>query len=185
MSSDEDGRRLRPSTLRRSSGSTLHVSVADGAGRPVRVSGLARWLASAAPKRAGGSVTLALVSEGRIRALNRQYRGIDRVTDVLSFAAGRLRARLRPGDHLLFLGDVVIATGVAARQARLAGHSVATEYRILALHGLLHLLGYDHEHDGGRMARLEQKLRRRGGLERGLIERTVTRRTALGAGAAT
>jgi probable rRNA maturation factor len=125
------------------------------------------------------------VSEGRIRALNRQYRGIDRVTDVLSFAAGRLRARLPPGDHLLFLGDVVIATGVAARQARLAGHSVATEYRILALHGLLHLLGYDHEHDGGRMARLERKLRRRGGLERGLIERTVTRRPALGAGAAT
>jgi probable rRNA maturation factor len=81
-----------------------------------------------------------------------------------------LRDRERLGTRR-FLGDVVIATGVAARQARRAGHSVQTEYRILALHGLLHLLGYDHERDGGRMARLEALLRRRGGLERGLIER--------------
>ena len=149
--------------------------MADGGGRPVRVPGLARWLARVAPLRARGSVTLALVSDARIRALNRQYRGVDRVTDVLSFGTTRDApgaVRRRP-----CLGDIAIATGAAARQARTAGHSVATEYRILALHGLLHLLGHDHEGDRGRMARLERTLRRRGGLERGLIERTVTRRT--------
>jgi probable rRNA maturation factor len=69
------------------------------------------------------------------------------------------------------LGDVVIATGVARRQARAAGHSLQTEVRVLALHGLLHLLGYDHEHDDGRMARVEVRLRRKGGLREGLIER--------------
>lgn len=71
------------------------------------------------------------------------------------------------------LGDIVIARGVAARQARDAGHALATELRILALHGLLHLLGYDHEKDAGEMARVEKRLRRRGGLREGLIERAV------------
>lgn len=70
-----------------------------------------------------------------------------------------------------YLGDIVIAAGVAERQARLAGHSRLTELRILALHGLLHLAGYDHERDNGQMARVEQRLRRKGGLREGLIER--------------
>jgi probable rRNA maturation factor len=69
------------------------------------------------------------------------------------------------------LGDIVIATGVAGRQARRAGHRQATELRILALHGLLHLLGYDHTQDDGRMGRAEWRLRRKGGLPEGLIER--------------
>ena len=70
-------------------------------------------------------------------------------------------------------GDVVIATGVAKRQARDAGHSYQTELRVLALHGFLHLLGYDHDapDDHGRMARAEARLRRRGGLPIGLIAR--------------
>ena len=147
----------------------LDVSVADGNGRPLRVGGLAEWLTRAAPRGARGTVTLALVGDRRVRALNRQYRGVDRVTDVLSFATD-VRHRNVFGSGR-FLGDVVIATGVAARQARAAGHSLGTEYRILALHGLLHLLGYDHERDGGRMAKVEASLRRRGGLEHGLIER--------------
>lgn len=62
------------------------------------------------------------------------------------------------------LGDIVIATGVARRQARAAGHPLGAELRCLALHGLLHLLGYDHERDTGQMERLERRLRRRGGL---------------------
>ena len=72
------------------------------------------------------------------------------------------------------LGDIVIATGVARRQAREAGHPYNTELRVLALHGLLHLLGFDHHDtkDNGRMARLEARLRRKGGLAAGLIERS-------------
>jgi probable rRNA maturation factor len=106
-------------------------------------------------------MTVAVVPDGRVRALNYRYRRKDRVTDVLSFAAEERGA----------LGDVVIAAGLAARQARQAGHSLAVELRVLALHGLLHLLGYDHETDDGRMARLERRLRRKGGLVEGLIER--------------
>jgi len=127
----------------------------------VRVPGLAAWLQSVAPARAHGAMTVAIVSDARVRALNREYRKKDKATDVLSF----------PSEESGFLGDVVIASGVAARQAREAGHSLATELRVLALHGLLHLLGYDHQRDDGRMARLERRLRKRGGLREGLIER--------------
>jgi hypothetical protein len=70
-----------------------------------------------------------------------------------------------------FLGDIVIARGVASRQAQEARHSEQTELRVLALHGLLHLLGYDHERDNGQMMRLERRLRGKGGLREGLIER--------------
>jgi probable rRNA maturation factor len=87
--------------------------------------------------------------------------------------AGPRVARARAGRPVQWrhLGDIVIATGVARRQARAAGHAPSRELRVLALHGLLHLLGYDHETDDGRMARLEAKLRRRGGLTAGVIER--------------
>ena len=127
----------------------------------VRAPNLGRWLQSVAPARARGTLTVALVPDARIRALNRQYRHESTTTDVLSFPAAE------PGQ----LGDVVIATGVAGRQAQSAGHTLQAEIRVLALHGLLHLLGYDHEHDDGRMDRLERRLRRRGGLHEGLIER--------------
>jgi len=118
-------------------------------------------------------MTVAIVTDARVRALNRHYRGKDQPTDVLSFPASSSSARRRgtPADERGYLGDVVIAAGVAARQARAAGHVLGTELRVLALHGLLHLLGYDHEHDDGRMARLERRLRKRGGLREGLIER--------------
>jgi len=126
-----------------------------------RAPGLAAWLSSVAPVRARGTITVAIVPDARVRALNRKFRKKDTTTDVLSF----------PAEEPGYLGDVVISSGVAARQARAAGHPLATELRVLALHGLLHLLGYDHERDDGRMARLERRLRRMGGLREGLIER--------------
>jgi probable rRNA maturation factor len=171
----------------------LQVDLVDQRGRRLHVRGLAAWLRRVAPPRARGGVTIVLVSDPRMRALNRTYRGKDYATDVLSFSAdrspggtggigrkgrsARQRAGLpiqpiRPLQPILpTLGDIVIARGVAKRQARAARHPELDELRLLALHGLLHLLGYDHERDNGRMRRVERRLRRTGGLREGLIER--------------
>jgi probable rRNA maturation factor len=182
----------------------VRVLVSDGTGRAVRDGGLARWLAAIAPPRAAGEVSVALVSDIRMRALNRQYRRQNTSTDVLSFRTDVLptdsvrmssafaeasadrrslgggrsrRARAAGAPDVSIVGDIVIATGVARRQAREAGHSYQAELRVLALHGLLHLLGYDHHdsRDNGRMARVEARLRRKGGLASGLIERASER----------
>ncbi|MBK5296676.1 MAG: rRNA maturation RNase YbeY [Vicinamibacteria bacterium] len=150
--------------------SKVIVSVVDGQGRPFCAPGLGRWLARVAPARAHGEVTAAFASDARVRALNRTYRGVDAATDVLSFPGPGPRDAYG-GQAPPFLGDIVIARGVARRQARAQGHAESTEWRVLALHGLLHLLGYDHEADNGAMRRLEERLRQRGGLDRGLIER--------------
>jgi probable rRNA maturation factor len=129
-------------------------------------------------------VAIALVTDAHSQKLNSRYRRKNAATDVLSFAAvsesansGRSsdRApRIPDPEARSFLGDIVIATGTARKQAREAGHSYQAELRVLALHGLLHLLGYDHEtaNDAGRMRRLETRLRRRAGLAAGLIERS-------------
>jgi len=171
----------------RSARARIHIVVSDAHGRTIE-RGLSRWLARVAPARTRGTVSVALVSDRRVRALNRQYRGIDRPTDVLSFPnTSPPRTRKTPRQEFgrsrigsmssvssvvnVFLGDIVIARGVARRQARELGHAESTELKVLALHGLLHLLGYDHERDNGAMARLERRLRRRGGLREGLIER--------------
>lgn len=162
--------------------------VGDARGRPVRIAGLSSWLRRVAPVAARGRVSIALVSDQRIRALNRTYRRNDYATDVLSFPAKssppRRKRRARRSKLVFpsassvssvvdsFLGEIVIARGVARRQAREAHHSELTELRVLALHGLLHLLGYDHERDGGEMRRTERRLRRKGGLSEGLIERS-------------
>ena len=153
--------------------SSLSVTITDGRGRAARAPGLAAWLRRLAPRAARGSLAIALVTDARIRALNRTYRGKDAATDVLSFPAEDEPAR-GTTEASWALGDIAIATGVARRQARAAGHSYATELKVLALHGLLHLMGYDHEDpgDAGRMARIERRLRAKGGLPSGLIERT-------------
>ncbi len=158
----------------------LHVNVAcpdPPARQPASASrsadplrGLAPWLTRIAPASARGDVCVALVSDARMQALNRQFRGKDKVTDVLSFPADAAASSSPPGTA--FLGDIVIASGVAKKQAKAAGHSLHTEIRILALHGLLHLLGFDHAADDGKMARVEARLRRKAGLPEGLIERT-------------
>ena len=167
------------------------MTVTDGHGRAVADGGLARWLVRLAPARLRGELAIALVTDRHIRKLNRHYRGQDYATDVLSFAAedfrlkaeatasakrvaSAFRRKAAVGHGPRPLGDIVIAHGVARRQAHQRGHSYATELRVLALHGFLHLLGYDHDdpEDHGRMARAEARLRRRGGLLEGLISRT-------------
>ena len=155
----------RPRATRASAREPLDVSIVDQRGRPVAVPGLAAWLRRVAPARARGVVSVALVSDQRVRALNREYRRKDYTTDVLTFPSPQSPV---PSPCL---GDIVIARGVARRQARAARHSEQTELRVLALHGLLHLLGYDHEQDNGRMLRVERRLRLKGGLREGLIER--------------
>ena len=99
------------------------------------------------------SATIAFVSDKRIRELNRQFRGIDKATDVLSFRAD--------GPDELNLGDIAISTETAATQAKDNGLSFDDEIAQLILHGLLHLSGYDHETDNGEMNRLELRLRRK------------------------
>ena len=106
---------------------------------------------------------IAMITDQRMRRINKQFRRKDYATDVLSFPA------LLPGS----LGEMAIATGVMRRQAREAGHPEAVEARVLALHGLLHLLGYDHETDHGEMRRAEERLRKRAGLPSGLIRRVT------------
>ncbi len=147
----------------------LKVEVTCHIRRPVKAVGLASWLARVAPASVRGEVSVALVSDARVMALNRTYRGRDHATDVLSFPAAD--AGPRPDATTPFLGDIVIALGVAARQAAAADHPLGTELRVLALHGLLHLIGYDHERDEGEMSTIESRLRVKGGLRTGLIER--------------
>lgn len=115
----------------------------------------------------GGRPFTALITDDReLRRLNRQFLGRNYPTDVLSFPA----AGDNPPEEET-LGELAISTDRAREQAVDFGHSVDEELRILMLHGVLHLLGMDHERDHGRMARAENRLRKLLGLPRGLIER--------------
>jgi len=164
----------------------LRVAITDARGRPIASAGLGAWLERAAPPSALGDVSIALVSDAAIRRFNREHRGQNVATDVLSFparppasgpgpknAGAGVSGRTGPrgAAPVALLGDLAIATGVARRQAREHGHALGVELRILALHGLLHLLGYDHERDRGRMARAEARLGRRAGLPAVLTDR--------------
>jgi probable rRNA maturation factor len=113
----------------------------------------------------GRPFTCLITSDSELRRLNRDFRQQDYATDVLSFPSRQT---------LGFLGDVAISFQHAQRQAADYGHSVGQEIEILMLHGVLHLLGMDHEKDGGRMARAENKWRAAFGLPRGLIARVRT-----------
>jgi probable rRNA maturation factor len=114
-----------------------------------------------------GHVSVLLTTNDAIRRLNRQFRGKNKATDVLSFPAGSLVQ-----DTEKIAGDLAISVPMALRQAREQGHSMAVEIKVLMLHGLLHLAGFDHETDSGQMARREGTLRGRLGLPPGLIERS-------------
>src|SRR5207248_659136 len=111
-----------------------------------------------------GRVDVLVSNDRELRLLNRRYRGKDRATDVLSFPAAH---SVQGGTA----GDIAISAEHAARSARRFGHSVNQELKILILHGVLHLAGYDHESDSGRMARKEARLRRQFQLPLALTQR--------------
>jgi probable rRNA maturation factor len=132
---------------------------------------LSRFLAEAQKAvRLRGQVNVLLTSDAGIRRLNRQFRGKNKATDVLSFPAMQV-----PGAVLL-AGDLAVSIETALKQSRQQGHPLATELKVLILHGLLHLAGYDHETDDGQMARRERVLRGKLGLPQGLIERAGLQR---------
>jgi probable rRNA maturation factor len=116
--------------------------------------------------RLRGLVNVLLTTDLAIRTLNRRFRGKNHSTDVLSFPA----AQISRGQ---VAGDLAISVDTARKQAIDQGHALAIEIKVLILHGLLHLAGYDHESDAGEMARREQALRARLALPLGLIERTT------------
>jgi len=109
-----------------------------------------------------GQIDVLVTGSRELQALNRRFRGKNQPTDVLSFPP------VAP-DGLA--GEVAISAEIAAQNARRFGHGVAEEVKILALHGVLHLAGYDHECDHGEMARKEERLRQKLRLPSGLIER--------------
>ena len=137
--------------------------------RPVaRLTGsaLARFVTRACKAvKLKGAVNVMVTGSRELRSLNRRFRGKDKATDVLSFPSG--------GPPLRDVaGDIAISADIASRNARLLGHSPAEEVKILVLHGILHLAGFDHERDRGEMARKEKQLRQQLGLPDGLIERS-------------
>src|SRR5271165_4605736 len=109
-----------------------------------------------------GEVNVRITSNRELQKLNRRFRKKDKPTDVLSFPSGMPK----------LAGDIAISADIAAANASDIGHSTETELKILILHGLLHLAGYDHETDNGAMQTRETKLRQQLGLPTGLIERT-------------
>lgn len=109
-----------------------------------------------------GELSIRITSSRQMRQLNRRFRRKDKPTDVLSF----------PSATPELAGDVAISAEIAAANAAELGHSLDTELKILILHGLLHLAGYDHESDNGNMRAKEAKLRREFRLPVGLIERS-------------
>jgi probable rRNA maturation factor len=117
----------------------------------------------------GREVVCLITDDRELRRLNRRFRGKNRATDVLSFPS----ADLARGASRGALGEIAISIDRAAEQAAERGHSLIDELRILMLHGLLHLNGFDHETDSGEMARAESRWRKRLGLPAGLIERSV------------
>jgi probable rRNA maturation factor len=132
---------------------------------PQSKSALTRFLNRARPLiPLSGSVEILLTDDTRIKALNQQFRRKNRPTDILSFPTP-------PEISQSHAGDLAISLETAARQAVEHGHPLATELKILLLHGLLHLAGEDHEADSGQMAARELALRRKLKLPNGLIER--------------
>ena len=139
---------------------------------------LSRFLSQARlAVRLRGQVSVLLTTDAAQRGFNSRFRGKNKTTDVLSFPADPDSPGTRGAEK--FAGDLSISVPTACRQAAQQGHSLSTEIRVLILHGVLHLAGYDHETDSGQMARRERTLRAHLGLPGGLIERTTPVETKL------
>ena len=140
-------------------------------------SGLSRFL-RAAQRAVGleGEVPVLLADDATLRRLNRTFRGKDKATDVLSFPAGPTTVFFGEPEGPGLAGDLAISLEAAERQAAKFGHSLRDEVRVLLLHGVLHLAGFDHEADAGEMAAREAELQRELGLETGLIARVKARK---------
>jgi probable rRNA maturation factor len=120
-------------------------------------------------KIANSEITVAFVSDAEIARWNETYRKKKGPTDVLSFPAiagltYKADGKKNGAHSQEILGDIAIAPETAKRYAKKNGRSLGAEIRVLMLHGVLHLMGYDHENDAGQMNRIEQKLRRRLGI---------------------
>jgi probable rRNA maturation factor len=155
-------------------GSTVTLRRITAETRPRALTRFARKLQDGAAR--GRAFDCLITGDAEMRRLNREFRGVDCATDVLSFPS--LRQARRPLSLACLgktapLGDIAISLQRARAQGRRYGHSTEDEIRILMLHGLLHLLGMDHEADGGRMARAEKRWRARLGLPDALIERVA------------
>jgi probable rRNA maturation factor len=120
--------------------------------------------------RVKGSVNVLVTSSATVQSLNRRFLGKNKATDVLSFPS----RFSEPSTASKLAGDIAISADLAAQNAHTMGHSTAEEVKILTLHGILHLAGFDHERDNGQMARKELKLRRALRLPVGLIERVAS-----------
>lgn len=142
-------------------GSTITFRRAPRDVHPRALANFARKLETDVAK--GRPFDCLITGDAELRRLNREFRGKDSATDVLSFPSG--------GPRAARLGDIAISLQRARAQGREFGHTTDDEIRVLMLHGVLHLLGLDHETDAGRMARAEKRWRARLGLRDGLIER--------------
>ncbi len=143
---------------------------------PQRLPALRAFLRRARPAVGlAGEVSILLTTDRALRRLNREFRGKDKPTDVLSFPAANFP---ESNKTKAISGDLAISLDTAARQARSFHHSLEIELRILLLHGLLHLAGYDHEVDDGEMAEREEQLRRRFRLPTSLIARVQPSKSA-------
>lgn len=143
-------------------GSTVTFRRIPAGVRPAALRRFARRLAEEVGK--GRAFDCLVAGDAELRRLNREFRGKDESTDVLSFSGGGWPPAAR-------LGDIAISSGRARAQALRFGHSTEAEIRILMLHGVLHLMGMDHADGAGRMARAEKRWRARFKLPSGLIER--------------
>ena len=125
-----------------------------------------------------GTVNVLVTTSAAMRSLNLRFRGQNKPTDVLSFPVRAVRARA--SKRARCAGELAISADIAMQNAARLGHSAALEVKVLTLHGILHLAGFDHERDNGQMARKEAKLRQALRLPSALIERAQARKNETG-----